>query len=87
LLPRRAGDAQGLEIAASIGSASNEIDLGVKAASNPIRAVRPAAFTPQLYPSKEALDRAVAGMEGGMPEIFEQLDELLVRLDVGVGRS
>ncbi|THD44976.1 MAG: ATPase, partial [Bradyrhizobium sp.] len=31
----------------------------------------------ETYPSKEALDRAIAGMEGGMPEMFEQLDELL----------
>ena len=34
----------------------------------------------ELYPSKEALDAAVAGMEGGMPETFAQLDELLVTL-------
>ena len=34
----------------------------------------------ELYPSKEALDGAIAGMEGGMPESFEQLDELLVSL-------
>jgi hypothetical protein len=34
----------------------------------------------ELYPSKEALDAAIAGMEGGMPEQFEQLDELLVSL-------
>jgi len=34
----------------------------------------------ELYPSKEALDEAIAGMEGGMPEQFEQLDELLVTL-------
>jgi uncharacterized protein YndB with AHSA1/START domain len=33
-----------------------------------------------LYPSKEALDGALAGMEGGMGETFEQLDELLVTL-------
>ncbi|KAB2838009.1 MAG: SRPBCC family protein, partial [Burkholderiales bacterium] len=32
----------------------------------------------ELYPSKEALDEALVGMEGGMPEQFEQLDELLV---------
>src|SRR3984885_2809197 len=32
----------------------------------------------ELYPSKEALDRAIAGMEGGMSESFVQLDELLV---------
>ena len=34
----------------------------------------------ELYPSKEALDAAIAGMEGGMPEQFEQLDELLITL-------
>jgi uncharacterized protein YndB with AHSA1/START domain len=41
----------------------------------------------ELYPSKEALDRALEGMEGGMPEQFEQLDELLVSLGAGVGAS
>ena len=40
-----------------------------------------------FYPSKEALDGAIAGMEGGMPEQFEQLDELLVTLGASVGRS
>jgi uncharacterized protein YndB with AHSA1/START domain len=39
----------------------------------------------ELYPSKEALDAAIAGMEGGMPESFDQLDELLVTLVAGVG--
>ena len=39
----------------------------------------------ELYPSKEALDGAVEGMEGGMPEQFEQLDELLVTLGASVG--
>jgi uncharacterized protein YndB with AHSA1/START domain len=34
----------------------------------------------ELYSSKEALDAAIAGMEGGMPETFAQLDELLVIL-------
>jgi uncharacterized protein YndB with AHSA1/START domain len=34
----------------------------------------------ELYPSKEALDAAGAGMEAGMGEPFEQLDELLVTL-------
>src|SRR5690349_2341839 len=34
-----------------------------------------------LYPSKEALDAAIAsGSTGGMPETFEQLDDLLVAL-------
>ena len=37
----------------------------------------------EFYPSKEALDAAIEGMEGGMPEQFEQLDELLVTLSVG----
>jgi uncharacterized protein YndB with AHSA1/START domain len=34
----------------------------------------------ELYPSKQALDGAIAGMEGAMPETFAQLDELLVTL-------
>jgi uncharacterized protein YndB with AHSA1/START domain len=33
-----------------------------------------------LYPSKEALDAALAGMEDGMGETLEQLDELVVTL-------
>ena len=38
-----------------------------------------------LYPSKEALDAAIAsGSTGGMPETFEQLDELLVTLGATV---
>lgn len=41
----------------------------------------------ELYPSKEALDRTIAGMEGGMTETFAQLDELLVTLASGAGRS
>ena len=41
----------------------------------------------ELHPSKEALDAAIAGMEGGMPEMFEQLDELLVALGTSVGGS
>ena len=41
-----------------------------------------------LYPSKEALDAAIAsGSTGGMGETFEQLDELLVALGASVGRS
>jgi uncharacterized protein YndB with AHSA1/START domain len=35
----------------------------------------------EIYPSKEALDAVMAGMEGGMTETFAQLDELLVSLD------
>jgi uncharacterized protein YndB with AHSA1/START domain len=41
----------------------------------------------ELYPSKEALDDAIIGMEDGMPEQFEQLDELLVTLGASVERS
>jgi uncharacterized protein YndB with AHSA1/START domain len=41
----------------------------------------------EFYPSKEALDAAVAGMEGGMPETFAQLDELLVTLGASAGGS
>ena len=41
----------------------------------------------ELYPTKEALDRSMAGMEGGMTETFAQLDELLSTLGVGMGPS
>ena len=41
-----------------------------------------------LYPSKEALDEAIAsGSTSGMPETFEQLDELLVTLVTNAGRT
>ena len=41
-----------------------------------------------LYPSKEALDDAIAsGSTGGTWETFEQLDVLLVDLGASVGRS
>ena len=41
-----------------------------------------------LYPSKEALDAAIAsGSTGGFSEQFEQLDDLLVTLGASVGRS
>jgi uncharacterized protein YndB with AHSA1/START domain len=40
-----------------------------------------------LYPSKEALDEAIAsGSTSGMGETFEQLEELLVGLGASVGR-
>ena len=41
----------------------------------------------ELYPSMEALGDAFAGMEGCIPEQFEQLDELLVTLGTSVARS
>ena len=41
----------------------------------------------ELYPSKEACDEALAGSAEGMPEQFQQLDELLVTLGASVGRS
>ena len=41
----------------------------------------------ELHPSKEALDGIIAGMEGGMSETFEQLDELLVNLGASAGQS
>ena len=34
----------------------------------------------ELYPTKEALDEAYVGMEGGMPEQLDQLETLLVEL-------
>lgn len=41
-----------------------------------------------LYPSKEALDGAIAsGSTSGMPEALQQLDELLVTLGASVERS
>jgi uncharacterized protein YndB with AHSA1/START domain len=41
-----------------------------------------------LYPSKEALDGAIAsGATGGMPETLEQLDELVVTLAASSGGS
>jgi uncharacterized protein YndB with AHSA1/START domain len=41
----------------------------------------------ELYPSKEALDAAGTGAADAMGEMFEQLDELLVTLGAGAGRS
>jgi uncharacterized protein YndB with AHSA1/START domain len=42
----------------------------------------------ELYPSKEALDGAMAsGEKAGMSETFEQLDELLVTLGASLGLS
>jgi hypothetical protein len=40
---------------------------------------------PALGRTLRPLDRAIAGMEGGMPETFEQLDELLVILGTSMG--
>ena len=34
----------------------------------------------ERYPSKEALDQSIEGMEGGMPESFAQLDEFLANV-------
>jgi len=40
------------------------------------------------YPSKEALDEAIAsGSTGALPEQFEQLDELLATLDARAGKA
>jgi uncharacterized protein YndB with AHSA1/START domain len=41
----------------------------------------------ELYPSKEALDNAIAGMEDGLGEAFTQLDELLVTLGATVEQA
>jgi len=41
-----------------------------------------------LYPSKEALDAAIAsGSTGGLSETLDQLDELVVTLGASLGRS
>ena len=37
----------------------------------------------ELYPSKEAMDIAIEGMDEAMPETFEQLDEFLLTLAAG----
>jgi uncharacterized protein YndB with AHSA1/START domain len=39
----------------------------------------------ELYPSAEALEESVIGIEAGMSEQFEQLDELLASLAASVG--
>ena len=41
----------------------------------------------ELHPSKEALDKAVAGMTARTPEQFAQLDELLATLSARAGPS
>lgn len=41
----------------------------------------------ELYPSKQALDRAIEGMDEAMPETFEQLDEFLVARGAGAERA
>jgi uncharacterized protein YndB with AHSA1/START domain len=38
----------------------------------------------ELYPSKEALDEAFVGMEGGTPEQFDQLEDLLATLSASI---
>ena len=41
----------------------------------------------ELYPSKEALDAAIEGMDEAMPETFEQLDALLLADGRGAQRT
>jgi uncharacterized protein YndB with AHSA1/START domain len=41
----------------------------------------------ELYPSKEALDVAIEGMDEAMPETFEQLDEFLFARGAGAERT
>jgi len=41
----------------------------------------------ELYPSKEALDRAIEGMGEAMPETFAQLDAFLFARGAGAGRN
>jgi uncharacterized protein YndB with AHSA1/START domain len=41
----------------------------------------------ELYPSKEALERAMEGMDEAMPETFEQLDEFLAARGAGAKRA
>ena len=52
------------------------------------RAGRTLVVVHDLYPSKEALDAAIAsGSTGGMSETLEQLDELVVTLGASAGQS
>ncbi len=39
-----------------------------------------------VYPTKEALDNAIEGMEEGMPETFAQLDEFLLARGAAAGQ-
>jgi uncharacterized protein YndB with AHSA1/START domain len=41
----------------------------------------------ELYPSKQALDTAMEGMDEAMPETFKQLDEFLVARGAGAERT
>lgn len=41
----------------------------------------------ELYPSKDALDVAIEGMDEAMPEAFEQLDEFLIARGAGAERN
>ena len=41
----------------------------------------------ELYPSKQALDMTIEGMDEAMPETFEQLDDFLVTRGVGAERT
>ena len=41
----------------------------------------------ELYPSKQALERAMEGMDEAMPETFEQLDEFLAARGAGAQRT
>lgn len=41
----------------------------------------------ELYPSKQALDMALEGMDEAMPETFEQLDEFLIGRGAGAERT
>jgi hypothetical protein len=40
-----------------------------------------------LYPSKQALNIAIGGMDEMMPETFEQLDEFLAAGGAGMERT
>ena len=41
----------------------------------------------ELYPSKQALDTAIEGMDEALPETFEQLDEFLVARGAGAEQT
>jgi uncharacterized protein YndB with AHSA1/START domain len=58
-----------------------------KSTGVPLRGGQTLLVMHELHPTKEALDEALAGMESGTHETFEQLDELLLTLGTSGGRS
>jgi uncharacterized protein YndB with AHSA1/START domain len=65
-----------------------EVNGSVTTATFEERSGKTLVVVSELYPSKEALDAAVAtGMEAGMLETHDQLDELLVTLKASAAQA